>query len=145
MPLNNDLIYTVADRNKTKIQKTSNTTRKYTSRKKNNCEPSFKSPINCPSYPIFRKRWNLYLKPLSEDLKSETTSGARHSFFPFFYFPKMYLFIYCFSRWKLVIFCAPIKTIRSIQTTAVASSLYVALPGLLSDVSETKKLARPRE
>ena len=51
------------------------------------------------------------------------------------------LFIVC-SRWKLVIFCAPIKTRRSIQTTAVPLSLYVALPGLLSDVSESKKLAR---
>ena len=62
---------------------------------------------------------------------------ARH-----FFSPKMYirLFIVC-SRWKLVIFCAPIKTRSSIQTTAVASSLYVALPGLLNDVSETKKLA----
>ena len=61
---------------------------------------------------------------------------ARH-----FFSPKMYirLFIVC-SRWKLVIFCAPIKTRSSIQTTAVASSLYVALLGLLNDVSETKKL-----
>ena len=64
---------------------------------------------------------------------------ARH-----FFSPKMYirLFIVC-SRWKLVIFCAPIKTRSSIQTTAVASSLFVSLPGLLNDVSETKKkLAR---
>ena len=60
---------------------------------------------------------------------------ARH-----FFSPKMYirLFIVC-SRWKLVIFCAPIKTRSSIQTTAVASSLFVSLPGLLNDVSETKK------
>ena len=50
-------------------------------------------------------------------------------------------FIVC-SRWKLVIFFASIKTGSPIQTTAVASSLYGALPGLLSDVSETKKLAR---
>ena len=65
---------------------------------------------------------------------------ARH-----FFSPKMYirLFIVC-SRWKLVIFCAPIKTRSSIQTTAVVSSLYVALPGLLNDVSETKKLPGTR-
>ena len=33
------------------------------------------------------------------------------------------------------------KTRSSIQTTAAASSPYLALPGLLNDVSETKKLA----
>ena len=69
---------------------------------------------------------------------------ARHFFFPLsFCFPKGCIrsFIVC-SRWKLVIFCAPIKTRSSIQTTAVVSSLYVSLPGPLSDVSESKKLAR---
>ena len=69
---------------------------------------------------------------------------ARHFFFPLsFFFPKGCIrsFIVC-SRWKLVIFCAPIKTRSSIQTTAVVSSLYVSLPGPLSDVSESKKLAR---
>ena len=35
MPLNNDLIYTVADRNKTEKQKTSNPKRKHTSQNGN--------------------------------------------------------------------------------------------------------------
>ena len=62
MPLNNDLIYTVADRNKTKKQKTSNPKRKHTSQLGNLIAKTRKIH-NQKTGTQFPKRKDTYKKP----------------------------------------------------------------------------------